>query len=636
MEEQEKQESSHKEKKRKRTKAVYHQIQDQMEFYFSDANLQRDRFLKKQIDESKDGYIELSVFLNFNKIRSITTEIDDIRKGLSKSDELQLSEDGAKVKRIKPLEMPHNVDERTVYVECLPHDADHDWLKKTFSSFGKIAYVSLPRYRTSGDTKGFAFIEFETESSAEKACKEMNNPPVDVLGKPGMFPKTSKQLLALQKNVNDAPDKEIKTEVESKDGEEKLKHKKHKKRRRNTSESSVDGCAELLLSKRRKTFSGEFKTEDIPITASELSGLKRQRTESECSKEGISDSPKKKKTDSKNSRESEQRNDSTEGDPSTEKGKGDDEDLLSPKRKKKRKRSRNKSELSSSLENEADNSKKSDVDRHRDSRKRKLDEDQHKSETQSNSNIDDTGTKKIDDLPVRESRKRKSHGEDCTSESAIPAKMSKESRASEDGSGLKDSSKSSAKKKNRNRKRKHSEKETPELRVISKKEWLGLRAEYLTLQKASMAELKKKLHSAQEAKSEEPPKKNGFVEFTPGVIVKFKSENPITRRELKAGVVDETKIAYVDLLDGNNDGHIRCNDAEAAKQIVASTFASCDFTLLEGEEEKLYWEKLKADREAKLSQPRQRPKKRGFVKLIEKAQKANAAQLQKKHIVFDD
>jgi La-related protein 7 len=55
--------------------------------------------------------------------------------------------------------------------ECLPLHADHEWLKSVFSSCGNVVYVSVPRYKSSGDIKGFAFIEFDTTDAAEMACQ---------------------------------------------------------------------------------------------------------------------------------------------------------------------------------------------------------------------------------------------------------------------------------------------------------------------------------------------------------------------------------------------------------------------------------------------------------------------------------
>lgn len=55
------------------------------------------------------------------------------------------------------------------FQECLPHNVTHDWVKKVFSVCGKVVYVSLPRYTSTGDMKGFGFVEFETIEGAQAA-----------------------------------------------------------------------------------------------------------------------------------------------------------------------------------------------------------------------------------------------------------------------------------------------------------------------------------------------------------------------------------------------------------------------------------------------------------------------------------
>jgi La-related protein 7 len=57
------------------------------------------------------------------------------------------------------------------FQEQLPPDAQHDWLREVFSAYGKVAYVSLPKYRTSGKIKGFAFVEFDTPEEANKTLE---------------------------------------------------------------------------------------------------------------------------------------------------------------------------------------------------------------------------------------------------------------------------------------------------------------------------------------------------------------------------------------------------------------------------------------------------------------------------------
>uniref|UniRef100_A0A8K9X296 RRM domain-containing protein n=1 Tax=Oncorhynchus mykiss TaxID=8022 RepID=A0A8K9X296_ONCMY len=74
--------------------------------------------------------------------------------------------------------------------ELLPKKVTHDWLERVFTKCENVVYVSMPRYKTTGHSKGFAFIEFETEEEAQKAVEMLNNPPEDAPWKPGIFPKT--------------------------------------------------------------------------------------------------------------------------------------------------------------------------------------------------------------------------------------------------------------------------------------------------------------------------------------------------------------------------------------------------------------------------------------------------------------
>ena len=53
----------------------------------------------------------------------------------------------------------------------MPSNVDHDWIKRIFSRCGTVSYISIPRYKSTGDPKTFAFVEFETVEGAKKACQ---------------------------------------------------------------------------------------------------------------------------------------------------------------------------------------------------------------------------------------------------------------------------------------------------------------------------------------------------------------------------------------------------------------------------------------------------------------------------------
>lgn len=115
--------------------------------------------------------MDLDVFLRFNKVRALTTDMSKIVKALRSSTMLKVSDDGTKVRRITPIVEKLNIDECTVYIQRLPSDADHDWLSTLFSEYGPVAYVSIPKFKSSNKIKGFAFVEFETPEAAEKCLK---------------------------------------------------------------------------------------------------------------------------------------------------------------------------------------------------------------------------------------------------------------------------------------------------------------------------------------------------------------------------------------------------------------------------------------------------------------------------------
>ncbi|XP_064458067.1 la-related protein 7-like isoform X2 [Ornithodoros turicata] len=163
--------NNQKKRDRRRKKKLYKDIREQMEFYFSDANLRKDRYMSELVQKREDGYINLEVFLTFSKIKSHTNSVVDIAAALANSTFLQLNEDKTQVRRMTAVEDKEDTDDCTIYVERLPPTADHRWLKTTFDKHGKVVYVSLPKYRHNGKMKGFAFVEFSTPDEVEKVCQ---------------------------------------------------------------------------------------------------------------------------------------------------------------------------------------------------------------------------------------------------------------------------------------------------------------------------------------------------------------------------------------------------------------------------------------------------------------------------------
>lgn len=160
-----KHEESPKKRVRHRKKLLYENIRKQMEFYFSDANISKDRFLGDLI--KKSPFVPVEMFLKFNKIRSMTQDVVDIIKALKHSTILELSDDRTKVQRKSPF-LPYDADSRTVYVESIPVTANRDWLQGVFRDYGKVSYISLPKFKNTDRIKGYAFIEYDKPEEAQK------------------------------------------------------------------------------------------------------------------------------------------------------------------------------------------------------------------------------------------------------------------------------------------------------------------------------------------------------------------------------------------------------------------------------------------------------------------------------------
>ncbi|NWY00867.1 LARP7 protein, partial [Nothoprocta ornata] len=558
-EENTKQKKEKEKKKRSRVKQVLADIAKQVDFWFGDVNLHKDRFLREQIEKSRDGYVDISLLVSFNKMKKLTTDGKLIARAVKSSSVVELDLEGTRIRRRQPLgERPKDVDSRTVYVELLPKNVNHSWIERVFGKCGNVVYVSIPRYKTSGDPKGFAFVEFETKEQADKAIEFLNNPPEEAPRKPGIFPKTVKNKPVPTLNTSNS------TVVEE-------KKKKKKKKSKVKKESSVQAAVET-------------KQENVNATAEQAPKSKRHRTCSECSEMEATATPRQ------------------------------------PAKREKRKWGRTESS-EASMESRP--------------RKRKR-----------SSSVDGEASKAKVKKTVQKDEIHEVHTikEETTEAQKEPNEVSAEDDKETE---KKDTSISKSKRKH---KKKHKERhkmgeEVIPLRVLSKTEWMDLKQEYLALQKASMASLKKTMSQIKpeftgemetDAKSQskngksssedsDPPAKSNTMgpQFVSGVIVKIISSEPLPgRKQIKDALSMMAAVAYVDMLEGDTECHVRFRTPEDAQIVMKSHREKqiknpWKLEVLTGDHEQRYWQKILVDRQAKLNQPRE--KKRGTEKVSGKS-----------------
>ena len=145
-------------------------IKRQVEFYFSDANYRRDTFLKAAAESDPNGFIQISILLTFNKMKSIATSVEEISAALENSTIVTLNEDKTKLKKTTALPEEDTSKPRTVYAKGYPLDDESitiESITEQFSTYGQVSLVKLRR-DDHKKFKGSCFIEFTTEEDAKK------------------------------------------------------------------------------------------------------------------------------------------------------------------------------------------------------------------------------------------------------------------------------------------------------------------------------------------------------------------------------------------------------------------------------------------------------------------------------------
>lgn len=75
--------------------------------------------------------------------------------------------------------MDNQSNPHKLYVGNLPWEVDSAKLKELFADFGEIIDARVITDKYSGKSKGFGFVEYGSEESAQKAIKAMNDKEIE-------------------------------------------------------------------------------------------------------------------------------------------------------------------------------------------------------------------------------------------------------------------------------------------------------------------------------------------------------------------------------------------------------------------------------------------------------------------------
>ncbi|CAH0726291.1 unnamed protein product, partial [Brenthis ino] len=202
----------------------------QVEYYFGDVNLPRDKFLREQV-KLDDGWIPLDVLIKFNRLAKLSTDIEVIVNALNKSSSglLELSDDTKKVRRNPELPIPEMNEERrkelaarTIYAKGFPKDSNLDDLLKYFKQFDEVENIIMRRYQDRQTKKrlfkGSVFATFKTKEQAEKFVETK-----------GLKYNDAELIILWQENYLQQKQEEYASKKEKKDKKHKQKEQKEEK-----------------------------------------------------------------------------------------------------------------------------------------------------------------------------------------------------------------------------------------------------------------------------------------------------------------------------------------------------------------------------------------------------------------------
>ena len=135
-------------------------IKKQVEFYFGDSNLPRDKFLQAEIAKDKEGWVSLPTILSFNRMKALTTDKSLVLEALKESGLIEISKDGNMIRRISEIKNSNPL-ERTLFVSGLKKESSLEDLEKYFEeSCSGLASIRMLRTREDHSFTGNVFIEF--------------------------------------------------------------------------------------------------------------------------------------------------------------------------------------------------------------------------------------------------------------------------------------------------------------------------------------------------------------------------------------------------------------------------------------------------------------------------------------------
>uniref|UniRef100_A0A069DU10 Putative rna-binding protein la n=1 Tax=Panstrongylus megistus TaxID=65343 RepID=A0A069DU10_9HEMI len=242
------------------TTELQEKIIRQVEYYFGDFNLVKDKFLQEQIKED-DGWVPLATLLTFNRLSNLSKESKDIVEALEKSTSglVEIHDSKEKIRRSPQMPLPEmNEDrrkqlmERTVYCKGFPRDSKLNDLLEFFYKHGEIENVAMRSWNDKAANewkfKGSVFVIFKTVAGAEtflklESVKYKDEELIKKWQKDYIEEKRKERLESRMKHGKKSKGQESKKDENKEEGESKAEDKEDAKDDEEEEKEENDGFA---------------------------------------------------------------------------------------------------------------------------------------------------------------------------------------------------------------------------------------------------------------------------------------------------------------------------------------------------------------------------------------------------------
>lgn len=144
-------------------------LKEQVEFYFSDSNYAKDKFMIAKAAEN-DGFIPISVLLTFKRLQAMGATTETIKEAVSSSEIVELKDDSLRkvqTSEFKEYLNDKDIAKRVLYMRGFDLESTLDDIKALLDKYCKPVKVTMRR-NVDRVFKGSCFVEFGSVEDAEK------------------------------------------------------------------------------------------------------------------------------------------------------------------------------------------------------------------------------------------------------------------------------------------------------------------------------------------------------------------------------------------------------------------------------------------------------------------------------------